>query len=103
MPGSVGVTLGTFGVLDTVTNKIVENGQYTTDWSIPKGKKTVYDQVNTPVINGYHADQASVPATAVTQEDITKVVNYTPNGKIIPVDPSGKPIPNAPQLLFSST
>ncbi|WP_282115571.1 mucin-binding protein [Lactobacillus intestinalis] len=82
--------------VDTVTNKIVENGQYTTDWSIPKGKKTVYDQVNTPVINGYHADQASVPATAVTQEDITKVVNYTPNGKIIPVDPSGKPIPNAP-------
>ena len=43
--------------VDTVTGKVVENGQYTTDWSIAKGEKTVYDQVNTPVIDGYHADK----------------------------------------------
>ncbi|MBB1078918.1 hypothetical protein H5S09_03925, partial [Limosilactobacillus sp. STM2_1] len=82
--------------VDTVTNKVIENGQYTTDWSIAKGEKTVYDQVNTPVIEGYHADKASVPATAVTQDDIDVTVTYAPNGKIVPVDPSGKPIPNAP-------
>ena len=29
--------------IDTVTGKVVENGQYTTDWSIAKGEQTVYD------------------------------------------------------------
>ncbi|WP_430413444.1 mucin-binding protein, partial [Lactobacillus paragasseri] len=80
--------------VDTVTGKVVENGQYTTDWSIAKGEKTVYDQVNTPVIDGYHADKREVPATAVTQDDIEVTVTYKPNGKIIPTDPSGNPIPN---------
>ena len=80
--------------VDTVTGKVVENGQYTTDWSIAKCEKTVYDQVNTPVIDGYHADKREVPATAVTQDDIEVTVTYKPNGKIIPTDPSGNPIPN---------
>uniref|UniRef100_UPI001E3E0C22 mucin-binding protein n=1 Tax=Limosilactobacillus reuteri TaxID=1598 RepID=UPI001E3E0C22 len=82
--------------VDTVTGKLVENGQYDTDWAIAKGEKSVYDQVNTPVVEGYHADRANVASTAVTQDDINVTVTYTPNGKIIPVDPSGKPIPNVP-------
>ena len=82
--------------VDAVTGEVVENGQYTTDWSIAKGEKTVYDQVDTPVVEGYHADKRQVNATAVTQDDIEVTVTYTPNGKIIPVDPSGKPIPNVP-------
>ena len=86
--------------VDTVTGKVVENGQYTTDWSIAKGEKTVYDQVNTPVIDGYHADKREVPATAVTQDDIEVTVTYKPNGKIIPTDPSGNPIPNVPTLTY---
>ncbi len=87
--------------VDTVTNKVIENGQYTTDWSIAKGQKTVYDQVNTPVLEGYYADQANVPATAVTQDNIEKTVTYKPLGHIIPVDPTtGNPIPNAPQPQF---
>ena len=60
------------------------------------GQKTAYDQVDTPVIDGFHADKANVPATAVTQDDIETTVTYAPNGKIVPVDPSGKPIPDAP-------
>ncbi|KOH02085.1 hypothetical protein LJ16_05390, partial [Lactobacillus johnsonii 16] len=72
--------------IDSVTGKIIENGQYTTDWSIAKGEKIVYDQVNTPVVDGYHADKREVSATAVTQDDIEVTVTYTPNGKIVPVD-----------------
>ncbi|WP_301055307.1 mucin-binding protein [Lactobacillus hominis] len=86
--------------VDTVTGKVIENGRYTTDWSIAKGEKTVYDQVNTPVVDGYYADQANIPATAVTQDNIEKTVTYKPMGHIIPVDPTGKPIPNVPTPQF---
>ena len=82
--------------IDAVTKEVVPNGQYTTDWTIPKGEKTEYAQVNTPVVNGYYTDQANVPATAVTQNDIEKTVTYKQIGRIIPVDPNGKPIPDVP-------
>ncbi|CDF71964.1 mucin-binding protein [Lactobacillus acidophilus] len=82
--------------IDAVTKEVVPNGQYTTDWTIPKGEKTEYAQVNTPVVNGYYADQANVPATTVTQNDIEKTVTYKQIGRIVPVDPNGKPIPDAP-------
>ncbi|MCC4347454.1 MucBP domain-containing protein [Limosilactobacillus reuteri] len=82
--------------IDAVTHELVTGGEYDTDWSIVPGQKTEYDQVATPVIDGFHADRATVPATAVTQDDIETTVTYAPNGKIIPVDPSGKPIPNVP-------
>lgn len=88
--------------IDSVTGKIIENGQYTTDWSIAKGEKTVYDQVNTPVVDGYHADKREVSATAVTQDDIEVTVTYTPNGKIVPVDPNGNPIPNVPTPNYTN-
>nr|WP_068813578.1 hypothetical protein [Lactobacillus crispatus] len=86
--------------VDAVTGKTIDNGQYTTDWSIAKGEKTVYDQVNTPVVDGYHADKREVPATAVTQDNIDVTVIYAKNGKIIPTDPSGKPIPNVPTPTY---
>ncbi|MRH72548.1 YSIRK-type signal peptide-containing protein, partial [Lactobacillus reuteri] len=82
--------------IDAVTHELVAGGEYDTDWAIVPGQKTEYDQVATPVIDGFHADRATVPATAVTQDDIETTVTYAPNGKIIPVDPSGKPIPNVP-------
>ena len=82
--------------IDAVTKEVVPNGQYTTDWTIPKGEKTEYAQVNTPVVNGYYTDQANVPATVVTQNDIERTVTYKQIGRIIPVDPNGKPIPGAP-------
>ena len=86
--------------IDAVTKEVVPNGQYTTDWTIPKGEKTEYAQVNTPVVNGYYADQANVPATTVTQNDIEKTVTYKQIGRIVPVDPNGKPIPDAPTQQY---
>ena len=44
-------------------------------------------------MNGYSADQANVPATAVTQNDIEKTITYKQIGKVIPVDPSGNQMP----------
>ncbi|MFR4968916.1 MAG: mucin-binding protein, partial [Lactobacillus kalixensis] len=82
--------------VDVVTGNVIADGQYTTDWSIAKGEKSVYDQVDTPIVEGYHADKRQVNATAVTQNDIEVTVTYTPNGKIIAVDPEGNPIPNVP-------
>ena len=86
--------------VDAVTGNVITNGQYTIDWSIAKGEKTVYDQVNTPVVDGYHADKREVPATAVTQDNIDVTVTYAKNGKIIPTDPTGKPIPNVPTPTY---
>ncbi|MBB1069807.1 LPXTG cell wall anchor domain-containing protein [Limosilactobacillus sp. RRLNB_1_1] len=87
--------------LDEVTKELVPNGQYDTEWAIAKGQKTVYDQVKTPVVDGYYANKANVPATAVTQSNIYTEVTYKPLGHIIPVDPTtGNPIPNAPQPQF---
>ena len=86
--------------IDAVTNEVISDGQYTTDWAIPKGEKTVYDQVDTPVIKGYHADKRQINATVVTQNNIEETVTYQPNGKIIPVDPNGNPIPNVPTPTY---
>ena len=44
--------------------------------------------------------EKEVPATAVTQDDIEVTVTYKPNGKIIPTDPSGNPIPNVPTPTY---
>ena len=63
-------------------------------------------EVRTPVINGYHVtnvdkdsqDNANVDKVTLYNDDnsYTVTVTYAPNGKIIPVDPNCKPIPNAP-------
>ena len=58
--------------------------------------KPTYDEVNVPVVPGYYADQPEVPAKPTVQENITDKVVYKPMGKIVPVDPSGNPIPDAP-------
>ncbi len=86
--------------VDTVTDKIVPKGQYDTDWT---PNKATYDEVKTPVVNGYHADQVSVPATPVTQSNITKTITYAPNGHIIPIDQSGNIIPRANHPQYPTT
>lgn len=85
---------------DEVTKQLVPGGQYDTDWKIADGQPSTYSQVDTPVIEGYYADQANVPATAVTQNDIEKTVTYKQIGKIIPVGPDGNPIPGQPTPQF---
>ncbi|MRG84340.1 mucin-binding protein [Limosilactobacillus reuteri] len=76
-------------MVDNVTGKIISS----TEWVSNKGS---YDGVKTPVINGYHADRAQVDGPSVTMEDQEATVTYVPNGKIIPVDPNGNPIPDVP-------
>ena len=75
--------------VDNVTGKIISS----TEWV---SNKASYNDVRTPVIEGYHADRAQVDGTTVTMEDQEVTVTYAPNGKIIPVDPEGNPIPNVP-------
>ncbi|WP_308141448.1 mucin-binding protein [Limosilactobacillus reuteri] len=75
--------------VDNLTGKIISS----TEWVSNKGS---YDGVKTPVINGYHADRAQVDGPSVTMEDQEATVTYVPNGKIIPVDPNGNPIPDVP-------
>ncbi|WP_304598800.1 mucin-binding protein [Lactobacillus intestinalis] len=78
-------------VVDNVTGKVVTDGS----WNV--GSHT-FGNVDTPVVDGYHADKRTAGGTTITPEDLNKTVtvNYSQNGKIIPVDPSGKPIPNVP-------
>ncbi|MDN6759579.1 MAG: hypothetical protein L0L40_00840 [Lactobacillus sp.] len=42
----------------------------------------------------------NIPATKVTEEDITKTVTYASNGHIIPVDSNDQPIPGAEHPIF---
>ena len=80
--------------VDKVTGKIVSE----TPWT---GSHT-FDSSNVPVVNGYHSDKKTVggKTATVNNPDVTDTVTYTPNGKIIPVDPSGKPIPNVPTPTY---
>ncbi|MGM9907964.1 mucin-binding protein, partial [Limosilactobacillus sp.] len=76
---------------DNVTGKIISDS----GWNVTSH---TFGRVDTPVVQGYHADKASAGETTVTPTDLTKevIVNYAPNGKIIPVDPNDQPIPDAP-------
>ena len=81
-------------VVDKVTGEVIE----TTPWT---GSHT-FDSKDVPVVNGYHSDKRTVggKTATVNSPDVTDTVTYTPNGKIIPVDPSGKPIPNVPTPTY---
>ena len=96
--------------IDKVTGKVTN----TSDWT--GGKE--YENVNTPVVNGYYVDKASASAGAstVTPADadpnsgrvhdgvITNetTVIYHPMGHIIPIDKSGKKIPGAETPIFNN-
>ncbi|MDE7039532.1 MAG: YSIRK-type signal peptide-containing protein, partial [Limosilactobacillus sp.] len=82
--------------VDNITGKIIS----TTEW---KPNKTTYDDVKTPVVEGYHADKAIVPAQKVTMDDLTTTVTYYPNGHIIPTTPDGKEIPNVPHPQYPTS
>ena len=82
-------------VVDNVTGKVITDGS----WNVTSH---TFGNVDTPVVDGYHADKRTAGGTTITPEDLTKevTVTYTPNGKIIPVDPNGKPIPNVPTPTY---
>ncbi|WP_302046465.1 mucin-binding protein [Leuconostoc lactis] len=55
-----------------------------------------YSDVKVDPIKGYYTDRKSVPGEVAQQQDIVNTVVYKQIGKIVPVDPSGNPIPDAP-------
>ena len=75
--------------IDKVTGKVLS----TSDW---EGTKT-FDTVDTPVVDGYHADKKVAGGLTATPDnpDVEETVTYAPNGKLVPVDPNGTPIPGA--------
>ena len=94
--------------IDKVTGKVTN----TSDWT--GGKE--YENVNTPVVNGYYVDKASASAGAstVTPADANSgrvhdgvitnetTVIYHPMGHIIPKDKSGNKIPGAETPIFTN-
>ncbi|MFR0628104.1 mucin-binding protein [Limosilactobacillus mucosae] len=73
--------------IDKVTGKVLS----TSDW---QGSET-FGTENTPVVDGYHADKKTAGGLTATVADpnVEETVTYTPNAKIVPVDPNGNPIP----------
>lgn len=94
--------------IDKVTSDVISTSKWT------GGKK--YENVNTPVVNGYYADRASAGASTVIPADadpnsgrvhngvITNetTVIYHPMGHIIPKDKSGNKIPGAETPIFTN-
>ncbi|WP_438450381.1 mucin-binding protein [Lactobacillus kitasatonis] len=87
--------------IDAVTNEIVPNGQYDINWHLGNGEKNDYAPVAVNVINGYYADQASIPGQTVTQDNIEKTVTYKKLGHVVAVDKDGNVIvgSDSPQFI----
>lgn len=77
------------GIIDKVTGQWIKP----LTWSATKQDVA---EVRTPVINGYHVTNVDKVTLHNDDNSYTVTVTYAPNGKIIPVDPNCKPIPNAP-------
>ena len=92
--------------IDKVTSDVISTGKWT------GGKE--YENVNTPVVNGYYTDRASAGASTVTPADANSgrvhkgvitnetTVIYHPMGHIIPIDKSGNKIPGAETPIFNN-
>ena len=103
---TVDKTLTRTVTIDKVTGKVTN----TSDWT--GGKE--YENVNTPVVNGYYTDRVSAGASTVTPADANSgrvhngvitnetTVIYHPMGHIIPIDKSGKKIPGAETPIFNN-
>ncbi|MBB1110750.1 YSIRK signal domain/LPXTG anchor domain surface protein, partial [Limosilactobacillus sp. pH52_RY] len=84
-------------VIDTQTGKVITQGKWNQE-------SYQFGNVKVPVIKGYVADTATAGGllAKITDPNVTQTVIYHQVGKIIPVDPSGKPIPNVPQPPYTN-
>ncbi|KRL85346.1 YSIRK signal domain/LPXTG anchor domain surface protein [Ligilactobacillus apodemi] len=83
-------------IVDKVTGEVLNPSE---TWTADKAN---YAQVKVPVITGYVADKAVVPAQATQQQDLETTVTYKKIGMIVPVDPAGNPIPGAPTPQYKN-
>lgn len=83
--------------VNDVDGSIVENGKFNTKWQVDISN---FDKVTTPVIDGYHANEAYVPSRQVDREDHRIEITYQKNGAVVPVDIKGNKIPNAPHIPY---
>ncbi len=99
------------GAGDQTPNPSVQNDfTFTSDTNETTGQTTwnaeehTYKSVKTPVVQGYYADIASVDGAKVTPDNPTSIttVIYHRLGQIIPVDPEGNTIPNAPTPTYNN-
>ena len=99
------------GAGDQTPNPSVQNDfTFTSDTNETTGQTTwnaeehTYESVETPVVPGYYADVASVDGAKVTPDNPTSIttVIYHRLGQIIPVDPEGNTIPNAPTPTYNN-
>ena len=90
--------------VDAVTNQIINNGQYDTEWSL-QDTDSKYNDFTVPVIEGYVARKNTNNGAAVSaivagqnkvQQNLEDTVVYDKVGKLVPVDPGNNPIPDAP-------
>ncbi|MDB6221661.1 mucin-binding protein [Lactobacillus amylovorus] len=83
------------------TSKDEVTGETTTVWDQKDHK---YNEVTTPVVQGYTADKKSVGGETVTPDDPNRdyTVVYTPNGSIVPVDPNGHRIPGTNPVPYEN-
>ena len=82
--------------IDKVTGKVLS----TSDW---QGSNT-FGTEDTPVVDGYHADKKTAGGLTATVDnpDVEETVTYTPNGKLIPVDENGTPIPGTDTPTYTT-
>ena len=83
--------------VDKVTGKIIKDKGWTPN-------KHTFNSKNVPVVKGYHSDKNQAGGKTVTPDKptATDIVTYSKNGKIIPTDPNGNPLPNVPNPPYET-
>ncbi|CCI81665.1 mucin-binding protein [Lactobacillus hominis] len=84
-------------VVDPITHEVIKKGSW-------KETSHTFKNVDSPVIKGYVTRETITKGATVTPDDPDKVitVHYEKVGKIIPVTPDGKPIPNVPNPPYEN-
>ncbi|GFZ26290.1 mucin-binding protein [Lactobacillus corticis] len=90
--------------VDNVTGKTISSTPwtYTINGKTETGEELTYSTTDTPVVDGYHADKkvAGGLTATVDNPNVEDTVTYAANGKIVPVDPDGNKIPDAPTPTY---
>ncbi|MEY8736518.1 hypothetical protein AB9M75_04550, partial [Lactobacillus sp. AN1001] len=91
---------------DNIQNNFTFEGKENAATGVTTWNETshTYNTVNSPVVEGYYTDQASVAGQTVTPDDPNKTITVTYHklGNIVPTDPAGNPIPGHPAVPYTN-